>query len=86
MAAPTSGATAAFNRFCSGALTEPGSLYDPDSATGYRGQLYFGNEENGDEGRDFGDHHGRRCHAAAALGLFSWENTLVAETTGVPPS
>ena len=38
---------AAFARFCSGALTAPGQLWDAASSTGYDGQVYFANEENG---------------------------------------
>ena len=80
--APTDGSTAAFNRFCSGALTDPGQLYDADSGTGYRGQIYFGNEENGDTGRDFAVTMDGLATQLPRMGLYSYENTLVAETTG----
>ena len=82
VAAPTGGATAAFNRFCSGAVTEPDQLYDAESATGYRGQVYFGNEENGDIGRDFGITMDGVATQLPRMGLYSYENTLVAHTTG----
>ena len=82
VAAPTGGASAAFNRFCSGAVTEPDQLYDADSATGYRGQVYFGNEENGDIGRDFGITMDGVATQLPRMGLYSYENTLVAHTTG----
>ena len=41
--APTGGFSAALNRFCSGALTAPGQLYDATPGTGYEGQVYFAN-------------------------------------------
>jgi len=80
--APTDGSTAAFNRFCSGSLTDPGQLYDAESATGYPGQIYFGNEENGDIGRDFGVTMEGLATQLPRMGLYSFENTLVAATTG----
>ena len=82
MAAPTGGATAAFNRFCSGAADRPRPAVRRRSATGYRGQVYFGNEENGDIGRDFGVTMDGVATQLPRMGLYSCENTLVARTTG----
>ena len=78
-AAPTGTFTAAFNRFCSGSLTDLGVLAGPgQSQYGYDGQVYFGNEENGDSGRAFGITDDGLATQLPHLGLFSWENTLVA--------
>jgi hypothetical protein len=72
--------SAAFGRFCSGSLTSPGLLYNPATGRGYRGQVYFGNEEVGDEGRSFGVLTDGQAQQLPRLGLFSWENTLAADT------
>jgi len=69
---------AAFGRFCSGDLTAPGQLYNPTSGRGYDGQVYFANEEVGDEGRAFGVTTRGKAYQLPRLGLFSWENTLAA--------
>ena len=74
----TTGHTAAFSRFCSGALTLPGQLLH--GSKGYDGQIYFANEESGDEGRLFGVTTGGDAYQLPRLGLFSWENTLAADT------
>ena len=80
-ASPTGTFTAAFNRFCSGSLTDPSVLAGPgDSQYGYDGQVYLGNEENGDPGRSFGITADGLATQLPRLGLFSWENTLVADT------
>jgi secreted PhoX family phosphatase len=42
--------------------------------------VYFGNEENGDTGRTFGVTGDGLATQLPRLGLFSWENTLVADT------
>ena len=68
-----------FARFCSGALTAPGQLFNERSGRGYDGQIYFANEENGDEGRVFGVTKGGTAQQLPRLGLFSWENTLAAD-------
>jgi len=68
--------TAAFARFCSGALTAPGQLNN--GRHGYDGQLYFANEESGDEGRAFAVTTNGAAYQLPRLGLFSWENTLAA--------
>ncbi|MBA2465308.1 MAG: DUF839 domain-containing protein [Nocardioidaceae bacterium] len=73
---------AAFNRFCSASLTDPGMLYDAATKTGYKGQVFFGNEESGNEGRDFGVTKDGVASQLPRLGKFSWENTLVAPGTG----
>jgi hypothetical protein len=71
------GGLAAFTRFCSGHLTEIGALSGP-RGLGYDGQIYFANEESGDEGRTFGVTETGTAYQLPALGLFSWENTLEA--------
>jgi hypothetical protein len=81
-AGAAAGHTPAFSRFCSGALTEPGQLLNRKSGKGYDGQLYMANEESGDEGRVFGVTTDGVAWQLPALGLFSWENTLVAPTSG----
>lgn len=68
---------APFSRFCSSSLTDPGQLYNRSSGRGYTGQLYFANEENGDEGRLFGVTEDGDAKQLPRLGLFSWENALV---------
>lgn len=67
--------TAAFNRFCSSTLSAPNQFYNPTSGRGYRGQIYFGNEEGGDESRSFGVTEDGQAQQLPRLGLFSWENT-----------
>lgn len=77
------GHTAEFSRFCSGFLSEPGQL--EHGSRGYSGQIYFANEETGEEGRVFGVvEQGEQATAyqLPRLGLFSWENTVVAPTKG----
>ncbi|MGH2839451.1 MAG: alkaline phosphatase PhoX [Solirubrobacteraceae bacterium] len=70
-----------FARFCSGALTDAGQLFNEDSGRGYDGQIYFANEENGDEGRVFGVTEDGTAQQLPRLGLFSWENALAAYNT-----
>jgi hypothetical protein len=77
-AGATTGHSAAFTRFCSGSLTFPGQLLH--GSKGYDGQLYFANEESGDEGRAFGVTTDGQAYQLPRLGLFSWENTLAADT------
>jgi hypothetical protein len=80
-AAATAPFPSAFSRFCSGSLTDPGQLDGPGgSRYGYGGQVYFANEENGDNGRSFGVTDDGRATQLPRLGLFSWENTLAADT------
>lgn len=69
---------ARFGRFCSGSLTDPGQLLNRQTGNGYRGQLYFANEEIGDEARNFAVTTDGQATQLPRLGLFSWENTLVA--------
>lgn len=71
---------AAFARWCSSSLTDPGLLFNRDTDRGYRGQIYFGNEESGNEGRVFGVTTDGQAQQLPRLGLFSWENTLAADT------
>ena len=70
--------TAEFWRFCSSSITEQGQLFNTASKNGYNGQIYFANEENGDEGRLFGVTTDGQAQQLPRLGLFSWENTLAA--------
>lgn len=69
---------AAFARFCSGYLSAPGELQVGKGGPGYDGQIYFANEETGDEGRVFGVTEDGQAYQLPRLGLFSWENTIVA--------
>jgi hypothetical protein len=73
---------AAFGRWCSSSLTEPGQLYNKKTGRGYKGQIYFGNEEIGDEGRSFGITTDGQAQQLPRLGLFSWENTLAGMNEG----
>jgi hypothetical protein len=70
----------AFGRFCSSSLTEPGQLFNPLTGRGYTGQIYFANEETGDEGRVFAVTEDGQARQLPRLGLASWENTNVADT------
>ena len=76
------GHTLAFSRFCSGYLSEEGELRNRRTGRGYAGQLYFANEESGDEGRVFAVTMDGVAWQLPRLGLFSWENTIVAPTRG----
>jgi hypothetical protein len=71
-----------FARFCSGFLSAPGQLDSDRSTRGYDGQIYFANEENGDNGRDFGVTLDGQAQQLPRLGLFSWENSLVGLNEG----
>ena len=73
---------ATFGRFCSGTLSEPGLFYDKHSGRGYRGQIYFANEEDGDNGRVFGVTADGRATALPRTGLFAYENTVPAANRG----
>jgi hypothetical protein len=81
-ATPSAGQTAEFARWCSSSLSQPGQLFNRKTGRGYDGQLYFGNEENGDEGRAFGVTTDGQAQQLPRLGLFSWENTLVGLNEG----
>lgn len=83
--------TSPFARFCSGFLSEPGQfLVGPGKdgngdgqgrgkkQIGYDGQIYFANEETGNEGRAFGVTLDGQAYQLPRLGLFSWENTIAA--------
>ncbi len=73
---------AEFNRFCSASLTDVGALFNKATGNGYKGQIYFGNEEGGDESRLFGvTVDNGKAQQLQRTGLFSWENTLLAPTT-----
>lgn len=71
-----------FQRFCSSSITEWMQLYNWHSGKGYKGQIYFANEENGDEGRLFGITTDGQAQQLPRLGLFSFENTLAAYNEG----
>ena len=68
-----------FGRFCSATLSDPGVFYNERNGAGYRGQIYFGNEEDGDPGRSFGITLDGKASALPRFGLFSWENTVPAD-------
>ena len=70
---------AAFSRLCSSSLTSPGILKGK-GRRGYRGQIYFANEESGAEGRVFGVTTDGQAQQLPRLGLASWETTNVADT------
>lgn len=69
---------ATFGRFCSGTLSDEGLFYNKKSDRGYEGQIWFGNEEDGDIGRTFGVTEDGDATALPRLGLFQWENTIPA--------
>lgn len=75
--APSPGQPAQFARWCSSYLTGDGQLHNRRTGRGYDGQIYFGNEENGDEARAFGVTTDGQAQQLPRLGLFSWENTVV---------
>lgn len=68
----------AFARFCSGSLTAPLQLANFTSGNGTVEQIFFANEENGNEGRVFGVTTSGQAKQLPRLGLFSWENTIAA--------
>jgi hypothetical protein len=63
------------SRFCSGTLSAPRQFDSRRRGRGYSGQIYFANEENGDEGRVFGVLPDGAAQQLPHLGLASWENT-----------
>jgi len=67
-----------FGRWCSSTLSDPGLFYSKSKKVGYTGQIYFGNEEDGDNGRAFGVTTDGTAQALPRLGLFQWENTIPA--------
>ena len=73
--------SAAFGRLCSASLTDPSQLYNAATSNGYAGQLRFANEEIGNEGRTFAVDESGQAWQLPRLGLFSWENTLVAHNS-----
>jgi len=70
---------ATFGRWCSSTLSDPGLFWSHSKKVGYQGQLYFGNEEDGDTGRSFGVTTSGTAQALPRLGLFQWENTIPAD-------
>jgi Alkaline phosphatase PhoX len=73
---------AEFSRFCSSTLSDWRQLYNPSSKKGYEGQIYFANEENGDEGRVFGVTTDGDAQQLPRLGMASWENNVPAYNAG----
>lgn len=71
---------AGFSRFCSGTLSDPGIF--TGKKTGYAGQIYFANEEAGDNGRTYGVTVDGTSLQLSRLGLASIENTVPAKTKG----
>ncbi len=69
---------ATFGRFCSGTLSDPDLFYNESTKRGWKGQIYFANEEDGDNGRTFGVTKEGDATALPRLGLFQWENTIPA--------
>ncbi len=67
-----------FGRFCSNTLSDPGLFYNESTKNGYKGQLFFPNEEDGDIGRAFAVTKDGDAVALPRLGLFQWENTIPA--------
>jgi hypothetical protein len=71
--APTPPFLDPMGRLCAGFLSNPGQLYNEKTGRGYDGQLYFANEENGDNGRDFGVTLDGQAQQLSRLGLFVGE-------------
>ena len=69
---------AAFGRWCSSTLSGDRTFYNSHSRRGYKGAIYFGNEESGNEGRTFGITQDGHAQQLPRLGLFNWENTIPA--------
>ena len=69
---------ATFGRFCSATLSGPGVFFDRHAGVGYRGQIYFANEEDGDNGRTFAVTDDGTAVALPRFSLFSKENTVPA--------
>ena len=67
-----------FGRWCSGTLSDPGLFWSESKKVGYTGQLWFGNEEDGDNGRAFGVTTDGFAQALPRFGLFEWENAVPA--------
>jgi hypothetical protein len=45
--------TPEFGRWCASSITARRQLWNRRTGRGYKGQIYFGNEEVGEEGRSF---------------------------------
>jgi hypothetical protein len=76
--APTGVFTPELDRFCSNTLTRAGQLFNADTGNGYRGRLFFPNEENGINGRAFALTTDGAMAQLPRRGLFSAENTIPA--------
>jgi hypothetical protein len=72
----------AIGRLCSADLAAPGAFYSAASGLGYNGRLFLDGEEVGNEGRGFAHALDGRSWEVAALGKFSWENSLANPATG----
>jgi hypothetical protein len=75
-AAYAPGSGVAFGRFCSGDLPSA-PLYEPASALGYEGRIYFNGEETGNEGRALAHVLDGSSYELPWLGKASWENIVV---------
>jgi Bacterial protein of unknown function (DUF839) len=69
---------AAFGRWCSSTLSDDGTFYNQRTKRGYKGRIYFGNEEVGNEGRSFGVTEDGHAQQLPRFGMFNWENTIPA--------
>jgi len=67
-----------FGRFCSGTLSDPGTFFNEATGKGWKGQIYFANEEDDDDGRAFGVTKEGDAIALPRIGLFASENTKAA--------
>jgi hypothetical protein len=79
---PSLGFGAAFDRFCSNTLTEPGQLFNAETGRGFDGQLFLAGEENCDIGRGFALTTTGEIAQLPRMGLFSYENTVPAHNRG----
>ena len=69
---------AAFARWCSSTLSDEGVFYDKRTKRGYKGRVYFANEESGNEGRSTGVTEDGQAQQLPRLGMLNWENTVPA--------
>jgi len=72
----------ALSRLCSADLPAGSALYDKRSKLGYEGPLFMNGEETGSEGRAFAHAEDGTSYELAALGKFSWENSVANPATG----
>ena len=74
-------------RLCSADLPSPSAFFDAASGLGTRERIHMNGEEIGAEGRAFGTvatgPNAGNAYALAALGRFSWENSVAKPGAGV---